>query len=419
MSKHIHRSKLPVELLAPAGNMEKLEIALTYGADAVYLGGQNFSLRNFSGNFSMPEIKEAVRLAHSLEAKVYVACNIFPRSHELPELKSYLKDLSACGPDALIVGDPGVLMLAKETVPHIPLHLSTQANTTNVAALKFWANQGIRRINAARELPLEEIQILCQENLEVECFVHGAMCIAYSGRCLLSSCMTGRDSNRGHCAHPCRWSYTVVEAKRPGHYFPLQEDQRGSYIFNSKDLCMISHLPEMIAAGISSFKIEGRMKSIHYLAATVGAYREALDLFFKNPVAYKEDPAWYQRLNSLHHRGYGTGFYLKNPKDINPDAENIEGKGPKALFVGKILSNGLSGLHNIICRNRFVAGDVVEVLHPDAPPSMDRILTIEEAGTPISVARPNTKLQVTLENNHTALSLIRIPEEPLPKASVY
>ncbi|TWI71608.1 putative protease [Desulfobotulus alkaliphilus] len=419
MSKHTHRSKLPVELLAPAGNMEKLEIALAYGADAVYLGGQNFSLRNFSDNFSIPEIKEAVRLAHHLNAKVYVTCNIFPRSHELSELKAYLRDLSSCGPDALIVADPGVLLLARETVPHIPLHLSTQANTTNVAALKFWAKQGIRRINGARELSMEEIKALCQENIEVECFIHGAMCIAYSGRCLLSSCMADRDSNRGHCAHPCRWSYSVVEAKRPGHYFPLLEDQRGSYIFNSKDLCMIAHLPEMIAAGVSSFKIEGRMKSIHYLAVTTGVYREALDLFFKNPAAYKEDPSWFRRLNSLHHRGYGTGFYLNKPQDIQPDVHNTEGKSPKALFVGKILSDGQSGSHALVCRNRFVTGDVVEVLHPGAPPSTDRIVCIKEADTPVSVARPNTRLQVTLENDHRALSLIRIPEEPLPNASAY
>ncbi|MDY0163604.1 U32 family peptidase [Desulfobotulus sp.] len=414
-----NRFHTPIELLAPAGNMEKLEIALLYGADAVYLGGEDFSLRNFSDNFSLKDIEKAIELAHSLKARVYVACNIYPRHPEIPKLTAYLRELAACRPDALIVSDPGVIALAREWAPHIPLHLSTQANTTHPAAARFWSGMGITRVNAARELSLEEITSLCQEGgVEVECFVHGALCIAYSGRCLLSSYMANRDSNRGLCAHPCRWRYTVLEAQRPGHYMPLSEDARGSYIFNSRDLCMIRHIPELAAAGISSLKIEGRMKSIHYLAVTVGVYREALDLYFKDPQKYQEDPSWYPRLDSLHHRGYGTGFYLGDPQGMEPDPENMAGKGPKALFVGNILTPGDKGAHSLICRNRFFTGDTVEVLRPGAPPVMDRILSIHEDGVAINPARPNSRLVVYLEKDHPAQSLLRIPPDTCQKTSL-
>lgn len=404
-----NRSRTPIELLAPAGNMEKLEIALQYGADAVYLGGQDFSLRNFSENFSLADIRKAILLAHSMEARVYVTCNIYPRVHEIPRLKTYLKELADCRPDALIVSDPGVIALARELAPNIPLHLSTQANTTHPASAQFWASQGIVRVNAARELSLDEITLLCQEGgVEVECFVHGAMCIAYSGRCLLSTYMANRDSNRGLCAHPCRWRYTVLEAQRPGHFMPLAEDERGSYIFNSRDLCMIRHLPEMIATGLSSLKIEGRMKSIHYLALTVGTYREALNRYFEDPAAYQENPVWYNLLDSLHHRGYGTGFYLKDAQGMQADTKNLAGKGPKALFVGNILAGGENGRHTVLCRNRFITGDRVEILSPGQIPCTDTILSIQEKDTPTSVARPNTTLQVKLEKNYSAYSLIRI-----------
>ncbi|MCW7752421.1 U32 family peptidase [Desulfobotulus sp. H1] len=404
----------PVELLAPAGNMEKLKIAIEYGADAVYLGGENFSLRNFSGNFSLPDIQKAITYTHQRNAKVYVACNVYPRNHELADLQHYLEELAACSPDALIVSDPGVIALARQHAPGIPLHLSTQANTTNSGAVRFWADNGVTRINAARELSLAEIHTLCKETIEVECFIHGAMCIAYSGRCLLSSYMADRDSNRGLCAHPCRWSYAVVEAKRPGHYFPVHEDSRGSYVFNSKDLCMIDHLPDLIRAGVSSVKIEGRMKSIHYLAVTVGAYREAIDLYYKNPSTYKTDPEWLRRLDSLHHRGYGTGFYLGNSKDTAPDTWNTAGKGPKALFIGNILTPGLEGKHEIICRNRFVIGDAVEILRPGLPPATDHICAMTTSGSdsPVDTARPNERLLITLKNNHPPFSLIRILHPP-------
>ena len=249
--RHIEDKK-KVELLAPAGNFEKLEIAVHYGADAVYLAGKTFSLRNFSDNFTIDELQQAVAFARRQGVKVYVTCNIYPRNHEQKELIDYLNMLGDIGPDALIVTDPGTIMMASKTIPHIPLHLSTQANTTNYQSALFWQQLGIKRINAARELSLKEInEIVRHSHLEIEAFVHGAMCISYSGRCLLSNFMANRDSNHGECAHPCRWKYAVVEEFRPGHYLPIEEDHRGSYIFNSKDLCLIEHIPEMVASGVA------------------------------------------------------------------------------------------------------------------------------------------------------------------------
>lgn len=400
----------PIELLAPAGNMEKLEIALAYGADAVYLGGPDFSLRNFSDNFSMEEMEHAVRLVHEKGKKIYVTCNVYPRSHELSDLENYLGALAEIRPDALIVSDPGIVFLACKLAPELPLHLSTQANTTHFLAARFWSKQGVTRINAARELSLSEIRILCEKSgLEIECFVHGAMCIAYSGRCLLSTYMAGRDSNRGLCAHPCRWEYAVMEAKRPGQFFPVQADERGSYVFSSRDLCMIDHLPELLATGASSLKIEGRMKTVHYLAAVLGVYREALDLYLKDPENFHTDPEWYQRLDSLHHRGYGTGFYLGDEESMRPNETNCKGTEPKALFVGKVLAPaGEGGRHKILCKNRFVAGDLVEVLSPGQKPRKDRILSMENPDGPVSVARPNEILYASLEKRYPEHSLLRI-----------
>lgn len=399
-----------IELLAPAGNPEKLEIAIAYGADAVYLGGPDFSLRNFSDNFSMEELDAAIRFAHGKNVKVYVTCNIYPRSHELSQLEKYLCLLAEIGPDALIVSDPGVISLCRKFAPNIPLHLSTQANTTNFLSAQFWAEHGVTRVNAARELSLEEIRILCEKSgLEVECFVHGAMCIAYSGRCLLSTYMAGRDSNRGLCAHPCRWEYSVMEAKRPGQFFPMEEDDRGSYVFSSRDLCMIHHLPELLGTGLSSLKIEGRMKTVHYLAVTIGVYREALDLFLKDPENFRNDPEWYARLDSLHHRGYGTGFFLGEEEGIAANTTNFKGEEPKALFVGKILSCE-NGIHKVLCKNRFCLGDSVEILSPGEKPRKDKILAMTNPEGPISVAKPNEILAIRLEKDWPEYSLLRIRE---------
>ena len=258
------------ELLAPADNFEKLEIAIHYGADAVYLAGKNFSLRNFSENFSKAELFAAVKLAHHHGLKVYLACNIYSRTHEEADIRSFLSKAGEIAPDALIISDPGIILMAGEIIPHIPLHLSTQANTTNLSAVKFWHKLGVKRVNLARELSLTEIKnIVDYSPIEIETFVHGAMCISYSGRCLLSNFLNNRDSNQGLCSHPCRWQYAVVEKMRPGQYHPFLEDKRGSYIFNSKDLCMIENIPALIQAGISSLKVEGRMKGIYYLASVL------------------------------------------------------------------------------------------------------------------------------------------------------
>ncbi|MGD8445919.1 MAG: peptidase U32 family protein, partial [Desulfobacterales bacterium] len=280
-----------VELLAPAGNFEKLEIAIHYGADAVYLGGKDFSLRNFSGNFSLEEIKQAVTYAHDRAVKVYAAVNVYARNDQHQQIAAYLRKLGAISLDGVIVADPGVFMTARELMPHIPLHLSTQANSTNYKTVAFWERLGIQRINLARELTLAEIKAIAEKaQIEIEAFVHGAMCIAYSGRCLLSSFMANRHSNRGMCTHPCRWKYALVEETRPGQYMPVAEDDRGTYIFNSKDLCMIEHIPAMIDAGVAALKIEGRMKGINYLASVLKVYREAIDWYSRDPAGYRVKP---------------------------------------------------------------------------------------------------------------------------------
>lgn len=274
------------ELLAPAGNMEKLKMALLYGADAVYLGGKQFGLRAFGGNFSNEELKEAVEFAHNLNKKVYVTVNIFPHNSDIEMLPEYLAFLNTTGADALLVADIGLFMLAKKYAPDIELHISTQANNTNWATVDAWHNMGASRVVLARELSKDEISVIRQKcSVELEMFVHGAMCISYSGRCLLSNYMTGRDSNRGSCAQPCRWKYSLVEEKRPGQYFPIEEDERGTFIFNSKDMCLLPYLPDVIESGVDSLKIEGRMKSIHYVASVVKAYRMAIDSYFENPEA--------------------------------------------------------------------------------------------------------------------------------------
>ncbi|MBW2366874.1 MAG: U32 family peptidase, partial [Deltaproteobacteria bacterium] len=309
-----------VELLAPAGSFEKLEIAVHYGADAVYLAGKDFSLRNFSGNFTLDELFQAVKFARKRNVKVYVACNTFPRNHEQRAIAEYLDQLEKIDPDALIIADPGVLREAGSRLPHVPIHLSTQANTTNYASARFWESMGVSRVNVARELPLREIKEIADRcRCEIEAFIHGAMCISVSGRCLLSSFMTQRDSNRGMCSHPCRWQYAVVEQRRPEKYFPVAEDTHGTYVFNSQDLCMLSHIPEMVAAGIDSLKIEGRMKSVHYVAATVKTYREAIDAFYDNPQTYQVDKRWVAELSGISHRLYCTGFYFEDPEQISPN----------------------------------------------------------------------------------------------------
>jgi putative protease len=301
------------EILAPAGNLEKLKTAVNFGADAVYLGGSKLNLRAFADNFSDEELKEGIQYAHERNRKVYVTLNVFPHNEDLEGLEEYLKQLYSINVDAIIVSDPGIIMTAREVVPDLELHLSTQANNVNYKSAIFWYKQGVKRVVLARELSLKEIKNLREkvpEACEIEAFVHGSMCMAYSGRCLLSNYLTGRDSNRGQCAQPCRYKYYLTEEKRPGEYYPVNEDEKGTYIMNSKDLCMIEYIPELVEAGITSFKIEGRMKSSYYVASVVKAYREAVDKYFEDPENYKFNKKWMEYLEKPSHRRYYTGFYF-------------------------------------------------------------------------------------------------------------
>ncbi len=384
------------ELLTPAGNFEKLEIAIHYGADAVYLAGKDFSLRNFSGNFTIEEMYRAVKLAHAQKVKVYVACNIYSRNREQQQVTDYLAQLGDINPDAVIIADPGILMEARRVIPRIPVHLSTQANTTNYKSALFWKALGVQRINAARELTLGEInEIAANGAIEVEAFVHGAMCISYSGRCLLSSFMENRDANRGMCCQPCRFNYAVMEAKRPGQYYPLAEDDRGSYIFNSHDLCMIGHIPEMIRAGITALKIEGRMKGINYLATTVKTYREAIDSFCNDPEGYATQTQWISELGSISNRGYCTGFYLGDPRQIIP---NYLDEGNTAhTFVAKVTGESIDQTVDIQVRNKLFRGDRVEIICPEGPVKKDTIRSITNSeGHLAAFAQPGSNVSVAL-----------------------
>jgi len=414
--KFMPRKDFPIkktELLAPAGNFEKLEIAIHYGADAVYIGGKDFSLRNFSGNFAPEEMYQAVRFAHEHGVKVYVACNIYPRNDELEAIADYMRKLGEIAPDAVIVADPGIFMLAREVIPQIPLHVSTQANITHYRSALFWENLGAKRVNVARELSLKEIkEIAEQSSAEIEAFVHGAMCISYSGRCLLSSFMAKRDSNRGMCCHPCRFRYTVMERLRPGQYYPIMEDDRGTYLFNSRDLCMIEHIPEMIESGVSSLKIEGRMKGINYVAATVKVYREAIDAYYAHSEAYTVRKEWLEELARTNYRGYCTGFYLGDPDQLTPNYNKSKYAPGPYMLVGKVI--GKTGLKSVSVdvRNKFSKGDAIEILAKKGPVQTDRILDIvDEEGKSVPFARTNTTVVVTLESECCSVNdLMRVTD---------
>lgn len=397
-----------IELLAPAGNFEKLEIAVYFGANAVYIGGKHFSLRNFSGNFSQNELEEAIRFAHNHNVKVYVACNIYPRNQEIPALKEYLNYLAKISPDAIIVSDPGVFMLARAIAPRINIHLSTQANTTNIESVRFWHQMGAKRINLARELSLFEIKTISQyEDIEFEAFVHGAMCISYSGRCLLSSFMTGRDSNRGMCSHPCRWKYAVVEESRDGQYFPIGEDVRGTYVFNSKDLCMIDYIPEMVSSGIDSFKIEGRMKGINYLASTVKVYREALDTYYLNPATYEVKPHWRKELAKVGTREFCTGFYFGNSSETIPYYQADRATNYQ-LFIGKIVRTINPNTAMVEVRNKVFTGELVEIITQKGPLREDVILEIIDSNGEIQeYAQPGSLIAMSFKSECSANEIIR------------
>lgn len=352
------------ELLAPAGSLVKLKYALTYGADAVYIGGECFSLREAAENFTIEEIKEGIEFAHNLNKKVYITANIIPHNKDLEGFCEYVKTVYELGADAIIVSDLGLFDLVKTTVPDFEVHISTQANNTNFASANMWYKLGAKRVILARELSLEEIKEIRKEipeDMDIECFVHGAMCISYSGRCLMSNYLTNRDSNLGACSHPCRWKYYLMEEKRPGEYFPVFENERGTFIYNSKDLCMIEHIPELIEAGISSFKIEGRVKSEYYVATITKAYRDAIDAYFN-----KEDfdDKFLRELTKVSHREYTKGFFFGKP-DSNQQLYTTNSYVRDFDLVGVI--DGYDEDKKMLCvtqRNKFFTGDELEILIP-------------------------------------------------------
>ena len=355
-----------IELLAPAGSLEKLKTAIRFGADAVYLGGNKLNLRAFADNFSDEELIEAVAFAHSRNCKVYVTVNVFPHNDDLMGLEEYLLRLYELKVDAIIASDPGVIMTATQVTPKLEIHLSTQANNVNFKSMLFWYKQGIKRIVIARELSLDEIRNTkdkLPDDLQLEAFVHGSMCVAYSGRCLLSSYMTGRDSNRGECAQPCRYKYNLVEEKRPTEYFPIIEDEKGTYIMNSKDLCMIEHIPELVEAGIDSFKIEGRMKSSYYVATVVKSYREAIDAYLSDPNGYVFKQKWMDNLFKASHREFYTGFYFG---DKNSQIYSTSSYIRDYDIIGIVKNyNSQTNIAVIEQRNKIFEGDKVEILRPN------------------------------------------------------
>ena len=352
------------ELLAPAGNMEKLHMALLYGADAVYLGGKMFGLRAFASNFSLAEMDEAVAFAHSLHKKVYVTVNIFAHNEDINNLPDYLRNLQAIGVDALLISDFGVWSVAREIIPEMPLHVSTQANTTNWAAVKAWENLGASRVVLARELSFTEMkEIGNKTEVELEAFVHGAMCISYSGRCWLSSYLTGRDGNRGACAQVCRWEFNLTEKNRPGEVYDVAGDDQGTYIMNSKDLCLLPYLPQLMEAGICSFKIEGRMKSAHYAASVVSVYRRAIDACWRDPQHYTVKQEWLDELEKVSHRPYTTGFALGKP-DATAQVYTTSSYLQTHEFVG-LVRDWDNGRLTVEQRNHMKEGETLEVFCPD------------------------------------------------------
>lgn len=356
------------ELLVPASSLEVLQVAVIFGADAVYIGGEAFGLRAKAKNFSKEDMSEGVRFAHEHGVKVYVTANILAHNQDLEGVRKYFEELREIGPDALIISDPGVYQIAKEVCPEIERHISTQANNTNYGTYQFWYQMGAKRVVTARELSLEEIREIrsrIPEDMEIETFIHGAMCISYSGRCLLSNYLTGRDSNQGTCTHPCRWKYSVMEESRPGEYFPVYENERGTFIFNSKDLCMIEHIPDLINAGIDSFKIEGRMKTALYVATVARTYRKAIDDYLKDPALYEENMSWYQeQISNCTYRQFTTGFFYGKPTQ---EAQIYDNNTyiKEYTYLGIVGETNEEGKYCISQRNKFSVGEQIEVMKPN------------------------------------------------------
>lgn len=403
--------KIP-ELLAPAGNLEKLKIAIEYGADAVYMGGKQFGLRAFADNFEVDEIERAVEYAHDRGKRVYVTMNIFAHNNDFKGMEEYIRALADAKVDAIILSDPGILDIVKQAGPDIKIHLSTQANTTNWRSVLFWHRQGVDRIILARELSLREIAEIranTPKELELEAFVHGAMCMSYSGRCALSNYFVGRDANRGACAQPCRWKYHLMEEQRPGEYLPVFEDDRGSYILNSNDLCMIEHMPELIDTGLNSLKIEGRMKSSYYVATVANAYRQELDRYGKNPEGYEFNIDAIEELKKASHRPFSTGFYFNKPSAEDhryDESQYMRSYDFIGMVVDYITDRGLAVIEQ---RNHFKVGDNIEIMRPGESHIDYEVKSIlDEEGESIdSAPHPQQIVYIPIEIPLSKYSLLR------------
>ena len=388
------------ELLIPAGSLDVLKTAVVYGADAVYIGGEAFGLRAKAHNFSLEDMKEGVEFAHSRDVKVYVTANILAHNDDLEGVEQYFEELKSVKPDALIISDPGVFAIAKRVLPEMELHVSTQANNTNYGTYLFWYQQGAKRVVSARELSLKEIREIrarIPEDMEIESFMHGAMCISYSGRCLLSNFFTGRDANQGACTHPCRWKYSIVEETRPGEYMPVYENERGTYIFNSKDLCMIEHIPELIDAGIDSFKIEGRMKTALYVATVARTYRKAIDDFKKDPELYRQNMEWYkEEIGKCTYREFTTGFYFGKPGadaqiyDNNTYVKNF-------TYLGTVENVDERGFAKIEQKNKFSVGEMIEIMKPDGRNLQVEVKGIYDAEGQAQESAPHPKQELYID----------------------
>ena len=403
------------ELLIPASSLEVLKIAVVFGADAVYIGGEAFGLRAKAKNFTKEEMAEGIAFAHEHGVKVYVTANILAHNGDLEGVREYFEELKELKPDALIIADPGVFMIAKEVCPEIERHISTQANNTNYGTYMFWYAQGAKRVVSARELSLQEIKDIrsnIPDDLEIETFIHGAMCISYSGRCLLSNYLVGRDANQGACTHPCRWKYSIVEEKRPGEYMPVFENERGTYIFNSKDLCMIEHIPELFDAGIDSFKIEGRMKTALYVATVARTYRKAIDDYMESPELYKEHMPWYlEQISNCTYRQFTTGFFFGKPSEEAQIYDNNTYL-KEYTYLG-IVGDCIDGLYQIEQRNKFSVGEEIEVMKPSGENLIVTVQKIldEDGNEMESAPHPKQKLLIELGTPLVRYDILRRKEE--------
>ena len=400
------------ELLIPAGSLDVLKTAVIYGADAVYIGGEAFGLRAKARNFSIEEMQVGIAFAHERGAKVYVTANILAHNGDLPGVEAYFKELKQAEPDALIISDPGVFDIARRVLPDTDIHISTQANNTNYGTYQFWHRMGAKRVVSARELSLEEIRQIranIPQDMEIESFIHGAMCISYSGRCLLSNFLTGRDANQGACTHPCRWKYSLVEETRPGEYMPVYEGERGTYIFNSKDLCMIEYIPELVEAGIDSFKIEGRMKTALYVATVARTYRKAIDDLRKDPKLYRENMEWYKaEIGKCTYREFTTGFYFGKPTE---DAQIYDSNTyvKNYTYLGTVEETDGNGAFRMEQKNKFSVGETVEVMKPDGRnlTAVVREIRDEEGNPQESAPHPKQQLWVDLGMDVEVYDILR------------